>query len=57
MKTLKSKAVAPYNPHPVWCYHCCVRIAPYGSRTVFRGNHYHRDCYAKVSHRQGKNKN
>jgi hypothetical protein len=57
MKTLKSKAVTPYNPHPVWCTHCCVRIAPYDLRTVVKGKDYHRDCYAKISHIHGKNKN
>jgi len=52
MKTLKSKSVTPYHLQPVWCSHCCVRIAPYDMRTVFQGKDYHRDCYAKLSHAQ-----
>ena len=56
MKTLKSKALTPYTPHPVWCNHCCVRIAPYDTRTGHQDKDYHRDCYAKISHTQGKNK-
>jgi len=49
MKTSKSKSITPYHPQPVWCSHCCVRIAPYDMRTVIRGKDYHRDCYAKLS--------
>ena len=57
MKALKSKIVTPYHPQPVWCYYCCIRIAPYDLRTVVQGKDYHRDCYAKVLQAQGKNKN
>ena len=56
MKALKSKAVTAYHPQPVWCYHCCVRIAPYDLRTVVHGKDYHRGCYAKVLHTQTKSK-
>jgi hypothetical protein len=51
MKTIKSKAITPFD-QPVWCYHCCIRIAPYGLRTVFEGRDYHRDCFLKISHPQ-----
>jgi hypothetical protein len=54
MKTAKSRIVAVSNPQPVWCYHCCIRIAPYDLRTVFHGKDYHRDCFAKVSHSNAK---
>lgn len=54
MKSLKTRTSASYQPQPVWCYHCCIRIAPYDLRTVFQGKAYHRDCYAKVSHANGK---
>ena len=54
MKTLKSKTATAYYPQPVWCYRCCVRIAPYDLRTVFHGKDYHRDCYVKLSHGNGK---
>jgi hypothetical protein len=57
MKNLKSKTPTPYQPQPVWCFHCCVRIAPYDLRTVFHGKPYHRDCYTKVVNAQNKNKN
>jgi hypothetical protein len=57
MKNLKSKALTPYHPQPVWCSHCCVRIAPYDLRTIFHGKAYHRDCHAKLIHAQTKNKN
>ncbi len=57
MKTVKSKAISASNEQPVWCSHCCVRIAPYDLRTVSQGKPYHRDCYAKVIHAQSKNKN
>ena len=53
LKTLKTKT-AQANLQPVWCHHCCIRIAPYDMKTVFRGKDYHRDCYAKVSHAHGK---
>jgi hypothetical protein len=56
MKTLKGKASLSYHPQPVWCHHCCIRIAPYDSKTVFRGKDYHRDCFAKLSHASGKEK-
>ena len=55
MKTLKSKVAAPStNPQPVWCHHCCIRIAPYDLRTVSHGKDYHRDCFAKVHHANAK---
>jgi len=54
MKTFKTKTSASYHPQPVWCHHCCIRIAPYDLRTVVRGKDYHRDCYAKVLHSTGK---
>ena len=57
MKTLKAKAFTSYHPQPVWCSHCCIRIAPYDLRTVSHGKAYHRDCFAKLSHANGKNKN
>ena len=50
MKTAKSKVATPASPQPVWCYHCCIRIAPYDLRTVSRGKDYHRDCFTKVTH-------
>jgi hypothetical protein len=56
MKTLKAK-VTPYHPQPVWCSHCCIRIAPYDLRIVFQGKDYHQDCFAKLSHAHGKSKN
>ncbi len=56
MKTLKTKAVVVYHPQPVWCFHCCIRIAPYDMRTVFRGKDYHRDCFAKVTQSHTKRK-
>jgi hypothetical protein len=55
---MKSKTKTPVFQQPVWCHHCCIRIAPYGLRTVFRGKDYHRDCYAKISQssmKSGKN--
>ena len=58
MKSLKTRTAAAYHSQPVWCHHCCVRIAPYDLRTVFHGKDYHRDCFAKVSHanrKSGKN--
>jgi len=56
MKILKTKTSATFHTQPVWCHHCCIRIAPYDLRTVFRGKDYHRDCYAKVLHSNGKTK-
>jgi len=56
MKNLKSKALSPYQPQPVWCTHCCVRIAPYDLRTILHGKAYHRDCHTKLVRAQ-KNKN
>jgi hypothetical protein len=49
MKTVKSKTSAVHS-QPVWCHHCCIRIAPYDMRTVAHGKDYHRDCFTKVSH-------
>jgi len=49
MKVLKTSASAAHHPHPVWCHRCCIRIAPYDVKTVFRGKNYHRGCYAKIS--------
>jgi hypothetical protein len=54
MKNLKTKASMSYLPSPVWCHHCCIRIAPYDSKRVFRGKDYHRDCFAKISQSNGK---
>ena len=54
MKTTKLKVATPTNPQPVWCYHCCIRIAPYDLRTVSHGKDYHRDCLAKVTHANAK---
>jgi hypothetical protein len=54
MKNLKTKSPTSYLIQPVWCHHCSIRIAPYALRTVFQGKEYHRDCYAKVSHTNGK---
>ncbi len=54
MKTAKSKTVTAANPQPVWCYRCCIRIAPYDLRTVSRGKDYHRDCFSKLAHANGK---
>ena len=54
MKNLKAKALAPSHPQPIWCFHCCVRIAPYGLRTMHQGKAYHRDCYTKIMHAQTK---
>ncbi len=48
MKVLKARTSAAYSPQPVWCHHCCIRIAPYDLRRVFHGKDYHRDCFAKV---------
>jgi len=53
LKTLKTKT-AQAHLQPVWCHYCCIRIAPYDMKTVFRGKDYHRDCYAKASHGAGK---
>ncbi len=39
---------------PVWCSECCLRIAPYDLRTVFKGKDYHRHCFKKMVHREGK---
>ena len=39
---------------PVWCSECYLRIAPYDLRTVFRGKDYHRHCFKKMVHREGK---
>jgi len=33
---------------PVWCAHCCIRIAPYDQRTVYQGKDYHTDCHVKL---------
>ena len=33
---------------PVWCVKCCLRIAPYDLRTVFKGKDYHRHCFEKM---------
>lgn len=54
MKTMKAKSSSAGNPQPVWCFHCCVRIAPYDLRTVVQGKDYHRDCFAKLSHANAK---
>jgi hypothetical protein len=54
MKTAKAKAVAAANPQPVWCHHCCIRIAPYDLRTVSHGKDYHRDCYLKLTQANSK---
>jgi hypothetical protein len=54
MKSLKSKTSVSYHSQPVWCHHCCIRIAPYDSRTVHHGKNYHRDCYSKVLQANGK---
>ena len=48
MKSLRIRTTASYHPQPVWCHHCCIRIAPYDMRTVYHGKDYHRDCHAKV---------
>ena len=51
MKTARAKATtAEFHLQPVWCHHCCIRIAPYGLRTVYHGKNYHRDCFAKLAH-------
>jgi len=44
----KTKTTASYL-QPVWCHRCCIRIAPYDPKTVFRGKDYHRGCYTKIS--------
>jgi hypothetical protein len=48
MKSVKSKTPAVHL-QPVWCHHCCIRIAPYDVRTVSQGKDYHRDCFVKIS--------
>jgi len=49
MKNLKTRTVASCQLQPVWCHHCCIRIAPYDLKTVSsHGKDYHRDCYVKV---------
>ena len=50
MKTAKTKTAPAVVSQPVWCHHCCIRIAPYDLRTVSHGKDYHRDCFAKVAH-------
>jgi hypothetical protein len=52
----KTKTTASYHSQPVWCHRCCIRIAPYDVKTVFRGKDYHRDCYAKVSQAHSKSR-
>ena len=54
MKVFKAKMSTAPMPSPVWCYHCRIRIAPYDMKTVFHGKDYHRDCFAKVSHANGR---
>jgi hypothetical protein len=49
MKTAKAKTATAANLQPVWCHHCCIRIAPYDLRTVSRGKDYHRDCFLKLA--------
>jgi hypothetical protein len=48
MKSLKTRTGVSYQPQPVWCHRCRIRIAPYDVRTVSHGKDYHRDCYTKV---------
>ncbi len=48
MKSAKAKPATAANPQPVWCHHCCIRIAPYDLRTVSHGKDYHRDCFNKL---------
>ena len=49
MKTAKAKTATAANLQPVWCHHCCIRIAPYDLRTVSRGKDYHRECFTKLA--------
>ena len=49
MKSAKTKTANSANSQLVWCHHCCIRIAPYGLRTVSHGKDYHRDCFAKLT--------
>ena len=56
MKTAKAKAAIPTNPQPVWCFRCCIRIAPYDLRTVYQEKDYHRDCFIKLHHETGKSR-
>jgi hypothetical protein len=54
MKSAKSKSSDASVLHPVWCHHCCIRIAPYALRTVFHGKDYHRVCFAKLANTNSK---
>ena len=48
------KSKGQYRPagQAVWCPECCLRIAPYDLRTVFRGKDYHRNCFQKMTRRK-----
>ena len=47
MDTKSKLQLNPPGP-AVWCPECCLRIAPYDLRTVFRGKDYHRSCFQKA---------
>jgi len=48
------KSKGPYSRpgQAMWCPECCLRIAPYDLRTVFRGKDYHRNCFQKMTRRK-----
>jgi hypothetical protein len=48
----KARSAVAIGPQPVWCHRCCIRIAPYDTRTVHHGKNYHRGCYVKLNHQK-----
>ena len=51
MKTERSRMAAAGNLQPVWCHHCCIRIAPYDLRKVFHGTRLF--CQGRALEREG----
>jgi hypothetical protein len=54
MKILTQRIRTNDPDKPIWCAHCCVRIAPSERHTVKSGKTYHNGCYSK---RQEKDQN
>jgi len=48
MKILTQRIKTNDPAKPIWCAHCCVRIAPSERHTVKSGKTYHHGCYSKL---------
>jgi len=52
MKNLKQSVITNDPTRPLWCAHCCIRIAPSERHASKNGKAYHRGCYEKLQNKK-----